>query len=75
MLTLEQAMAAALKNSRNVKIASLGMDASRQQFLVAKSKRFPAMSTHLFGGESLTPIGLTIKKGQFDSYPATGPMK
>lgn len=74
MLTLDQAMSAALKNNRNVKIAVLGVDANRQQYLVAKSKRFPVMNTDLFGGETLTTVGLTIKKGQFDSYPATGPI-
>jgi outer membrane protein TolC len=74
LLTLDEALTMALANNRNVKIASLGVDASRQQILLAKTKRFPSISTYVFGGESLTTIGLTIKAGQFGSPTATGPI-
>lgn len=73
-LTLNEALTTALTNNRNVKIASLGVDGSRQQVHIAKSKRFPALSTYVFGGESLTTISLKIKEGQFGTYPATGPI-
>lgn len=73
-LTLDEALTMALAHNRNVKIASLSVDASRQQFLIAKTKRFPSISTYVFGGESLTTIGLTIKAGQFGSPKATGPI-
>lgn len=74
VLTLDEALTMALANNRTVKIASLGIDASRQQSLVAKSKRFPVMNTDIFGGESLTTVSLTIKKDQFGTYNATGPI-
>jgi outer membrane protein TolC len=74
VLTLDEALTMALAHNRNVKIASLGVDASRQQFLVAKTKRFPAINTYVFGGESLGTISLTIKAGQFGSPKATGPI-
>ena len=74
LLTLDEALTMALASNRNVKIASLGIDASRQQFLQAKTKRFPAMNAYLFGGESLGTIGLTIKKGQFGTFQSTGPI-
>jgi outer membrane protein len=74
VLTLDEALTMALANNRNVKIASLGVDASRQQILLAKTRRFPSVSTYVFGGESLTTIGLTIKAGQFGSPKATGPI-
>lgn len=74
LLTLDEALAMAFSHNRNVRIASLGVDASRQQFLVAKTKRFPSISTYVFGGESLTNIGLTIKAGQFGTFKATGPI-
>jgi outer membrane protein TolC len=74
LLTLDEALTMALAHNRNVKIASLGVDASRQQFLVAKTKQFPSISTYVFGGETLTTIGLTIKAGQFGSPKATGPI-
>jgi outer membrane protein TolC len=74
LLTLDEALTMALANNRNVKIASLGVDASRQQILLAKTKRFPSINSYVFGGESLTTIGLTIKAGQFGSPTATGPI-
>lgn len=72
-LTLDEALAMALANNRNLKIASLGVDASRQQVLVVKSKRLPSINTDVFGGESLTTIGLTIKEGQIQTKGGTGP--
>ena len=74
LLTLDEALTMALANNRNVKIASLGVGASRQQILLAKTKQFPSISTYVFGGESLTRIGLTIKAGQFGTFKATGPI-
>ena len=74
VLTLDEALTMALAKNRSVKIASLGADASRQQILVAKTKRFPSINTYVFGGESLSTIGLTIKAGQFGSPSATGPI-
>lgn len=74
LLTLDEALTQALANNRNVKTAALGVDASHQQFLVAKTKRYPAMNAYVFGGESLGTIGLTIKKGQFGTFDATGPI-
>ena len=74
VMTLDQAVTIALEHNRNVKIAALSVDASRQQLLVAKTKRLPSFSTYVFGGETLTDVSLTIKKDQFGTYPATGPI-
>ena len=75
ILTLDEALTMALAKNRNVKIASLGVDASRQQILVAKTKRFPSINTYVFGGESLGTIGLTIKAGQFGTFNRLGPSR
>ena len=74
VLTLNQAVTLALANNRNVKNAALSVDASREQLLAAKTKRLPTFSTYVFGGETLTSVSFTIKKDQFGSYPATGPI-
>lgn len=74
VLTLEEAVTTALANNRNAKIASLAVDSSTQQYLLAKTKRFPSIKAYTFGGESLTSIGYTIKKGQWGTYSATGPI-
>lgn len=74
VLTLDDAVAMALKDNRNVKLASLNVDASRQQFLAAKTKRYPSFSTYVFGGETLTNVSFTIKEGQLGTYSATGPI-
>lgn len=74
VLTLDQAVAAALANNRNVKTASLNLDATREQLLAAKTKRLPAFSTYVFGAELLTDFTFTIKQGQFGNFTATGPI-
>ena len=74
VLTLDDAVSMALKYNRNLKLASLNVDASRQQYLAAKTKRYPSFSTYVFGGETLTNTSFTIKAGQLGTYPATGPI-
>jgi outer membrane protein len=74
VLTLDEAVGIALANNRNVKVASMNVEASRQQFLAAKTKRLPSLSTYAFGGESLTGLNFTVKQGQLGTYQATGPI-
>lgn len=74
VLTLEDAVAMALAGNRNAKTAALSVDAARQQYLAAKTKRFPSINAYTFGGESLGTIGYTIKKGQWGNFAATGPI-
>ncbi|MGI8769894.1 MAG: TolC family protein [Acidobacteriaceae bacterium] len=74
VLTVDEAVTAALANNRNVKTASLNLDATREQFLAAKTKRLPAFSTYVFGAELLTDVSFVIKKGQLGTFDATGPI-
>ncbi len=74
VLGIDEAVAMALSSNRNVKVASLNVDASRQQWLAAKTKRFPSLSTYVFGGETLTTINFKIKEGQLGTFQATGPI-
>ena len=74
VLTIDEAVAMALANNRNMKIAALNVDATRQQFLAAKTKRLPSFSAYVFGGQSLTTISYTIKQGQFGNFASTGPI-
>jgi outer membrane protein len=74
VLTLDDAVATALAKNRNVKIASLNVDATQEQFFAAKTKRLPSFSTYVFGAETLTSVNFIIKAGQLGTYPATGPI-
>ncbi len=74
VLSVDEAVAMALANNRNLKMASLNVDAARQQWLAGKTKRFPSLSTYVFGGETLTSINFKIKEGQLGTYQATGPI-
>jgi outer membrane protein len=74
MLTLDEAVEMALANNRNVKTASLNVDATREQWLAAKTKRLPAFSTYVFGAETLTDVNFIVKAGQFGTFAATGPI-
>ena len=74
VLSLDDAVAEALANNRNVKTASLNVDATREQMFAARTKRLPSFSTYVFGAELLTPVNFTVKAGQFGTYAATGPI-
>ncbi len=74
VLTLDEAVAAAMTNNRNVKTASLNVDATKEQYLAAKTKRLPSFSTYVFGAELLTDLSFIIKKGQLGTFAATGPI-
>ena len=74
VLTVDNAVTIAAANNRNLKIAALNIDNAREEWLGAKTKRYTAFSTYVFGSDLLTSLSFTIKEGQFGTYDATGPI-
>ncbi len=74
VLTLNDAVAVAVKENRNVQISTL--DAAKASEVVAETKtaRLPQFSAYILGGESLTPIDFNIPKGALGVYPNVGPI-
>jgi len=62
-LTLEQAVATAQANNRQIKISYQSVLQSNDEILAAKSQRLPQFSFYLLGSQLLTPVSFDFEKG------------
>jgi outer membrane protein len=74
VLTLNDAVAQALKENRNVQISALDVAKASEATAETKTARLPQLNAYILGGESLTPIDFTIPKGALGVYPSVGPI-
>jgi len=74
VLTIEDAVALAMKANRQVQSVALGVDAAGQQTAALKTSLLPQFQTYLLGGEALRPVHFDIPRGALGVYPATGPI-
>jgi outer membrane protein TolC len=74
VLTLDQAVALALKSNRSIRSAALQVERSEEKVGAAKAQRMPALSLQALVGRVVTPIRLTFPEGAFGDFPATGPI-
>jgi outer membrane protein len=74
ILTLNDAVAQALKENRNVQISALDVAKASEATAETKTSRLPQLNAYILGGESLTPIDFTIPKGALGVYPNVGPI-
>ena len=74
VLTLNDAVALALKENRNVQISALDVAKAGEATEATKTARLPQFNAYILGGESLTPIDFTIPRGALGVYPSTGPI-
>jgi outer membrane protein TolC len=74
VLTLEQALLLVHSNNRDLKQFGLDVDKQREALGEAKTHLYPRFDTSVLAAELLTPLDFTIKKGQFGTFPGTGPI-
>jgi outer membrane protein TolC len=74
VLRLDDAIALALANNRDLKVSGLDVSKQREAWGEAKTQSYPRFDTSVLASELLTPIDFTISKGQLGSFPATGPI-
>jgi outer membrane protein len=74
VLTLDDAVALALRNNLAVKNAALQVERSDASVQAAKARRLPAFDLEALAGRTLTPIRVTVPGGAFGDFPATGPI-
>jgi outer membrane protein TolC len=74
VLTIDDAVALALKGNRQVQSAALDVDRAREESAALKTTRLPQFQIYALGGETLRAIKFTIPQGALGSYPATGPI-
>jgi outer membrane protein TolC len=73
-LTLEQAVALALKGNRLVKNAALEVEQSREEVAATRSYRLPALSFNVFESQLLTTLEFRFPRGAFGTFPGIGPV-
>ena len=74
VLTLEQAIAIALRDNPKVKNAALDVGRTLQEFAATRTRRLPSFNFEVIGSQQLTPINFTFERGVFGSYPGIGPI-
>ena len=74
VLTIEDAVALAMKGNRQVQSAALDVDRAREETAALKTTRLPQFQIYALGGQALRSFTFTIPQGALGSYPATGPI-
>src|SRR5438445_11187952 len=74
VLTLDEALQLAKSNNRDLK--QFGFDVGRQREALgeAKTHLYPRFDTSVLAAQLLAPLDFTINKGQFGTFPGTGPI-
>jgi len=74
LLTLDQAIALALRDNRDVKNAQLGVGKAEDDFGAAKTYRLPKIEFNALAGQQLISPDFTFTKGVLGNYANVGPI-
>jgi outer membrane protein len=74
VLTLDEALGLAKSNNRDLKRFGLDVGKQREALGEAKTHLYPRFDTSVLAAELLAPLDFTIQKGQFGTFPGTGPI-
>lgn len=74
LLSLDEALAIARKENRGLRTASLEVDRAGDRIGAARARRWPGIRVGFEADYPLVPLELTFQKGDFGTFPATGPI-
>jgi len=74
LLTLDEAIRVAKSNNRDLKISGLDVGKQREALGEARTHLYPRFDTSVLAAQLLAPLDFTINKGQFGTFPGTGPI-
>src|SRR5438445_3293085 len=74
VLTLDEALQLAKSNNRDLKQFGFDIGKQREAFGEAKTHLYPRFDTSVLAAQLLAPLDFTINKGQFGTFPGTGPI-
>jgi len=74
VLTLDEALVLAKSNNRDLKEVGFDVGKQREALGEAKTHLYPRFDTSVLAAELLAPLDFTIQKGQFGTFPGTGPI-
>src|SRR6266481_4127084 len=73
-LTLDEALLLARSKNRDLKQFGLDVGKQREALGEAKTHLYPRFDTSVLAAQLLAPLDFTINKGQFGTFPGTGPI-
>lgn len=68
VLTVDQAVKLAVANNRMLKITSLKLADTKEEYLAFKTHRYPSFQTFIFASELLAPVSFTVPAGQWGTF-------
>src|SRR5713226_6317231 len=74
VLTLDEALLLARSNNRDLRQFGLEVGKQREALGEAKTHLYPRFDTSVLAAQLLAPLDFTIRKGQFGTFPGTGPI-
>src|SRR5258707_11655835 len=74
VLTLEDALLLARSKNRDLKQFGLDVGKQREALGEAKTHLYPRFDTSVLAAQLLAPLDFTVNKGQFGTFPGTGPI-
>jgi outer membrane protein TolC len=74
LLTLDQAIALAFRDNREVKNAQLGIGKAEDDVAAARTYRLPKIEFNALAGQQLLSPDFTFTKGVLGTYPNVGPI-
>ncbi|HSB08797.1 MAG TPA: TolC family protein [Blastocatellia bacterium] len=73
-LTLEQAVALALRDNSQIKNTELDVSKAGEELAATRTRRLPSFSFDIIGSQQLKPIDFTFERGVFGTFPGIGPI-
>src|SRR5258705_907171 len=74
VLTLEEALLMARSSNRDLKQFGFDVGKQREALGEAKTHLYPRFDTSVLAAQLLGPLDFTVNKGQFGTFPGTGPI-
>jgi outer membrane protein len=74
VLTIDDAVATAMKGNRRVQSSILDVSRAAEKTADVKTERLPHFQVYFLGGEALRSIDFTIPQGALGTYQGTGPI-
>ncbi len=73
-LTLDEAVALALSNNRNLHSSALDARKAEDKLAAARTRQFPGISVYALGAQQLRSFEFTLERGILGTYAGTGPL-
>src|SRR5689334_23203078 len=74
VLTLDQAVAAAIENNRGLRSSALDVQKAQAKLNANRTRQLPNISLYALGAQQLRSFDFTLQKGVLGTYSGTGPL-